>query len=112
MFARIARFEGGSAAEIDTETRDMRKDIEAFRRGEQGSFAPELRDVVSRIEVLADRANGKAAVIVYCETEDKLHEADRIMNAMSPRNADWGHRVSVDTYEVTLDEPTSIRSAA
>lgn len=112
MFARIARFEGGSAGEIDAETQEMRKDIEAFRRGEQGSYAPDLRDVVSRVEVLADRTSGKVAVIVYCETEAKLREADRILNAMSPRNADWGGRASADTYEVVLDETTSVRRVA
>ena len=112
MFARIARFEGGTAADIDAETQDMRKDLEAFRRGERGSYAPGLRDVVTRLEIFAERDSGKTAVIVYCDSEEKLREADRILNSMSPRTSDWGKRVSVDTYEVALDEATAIRRVA
>jgi hypothetical protein len=112
MFARIARFEGGSGADIDAEASEMRRDIEAFRRGEKAEYAPDLDRVVSRIEVLAERSSGKVAVVVYCETEAQLREADRILNSMSPRNADWGSRVSVDTYEVVLDETTSVRQVA
>jgi hypothetical protein len=112
MFARIARFKGGQDTDIDAETRDMRKDIEAFRRGEEGTYMPELSRLVNRLEILADRQNGTVAAIVYCETEAQLREADRILNAMSPRNADWGERVSVDTYEVVLDERTSVRRVA
>ena len=42
MFARIARFEGGRGTGIDAETKDMRKDIEAVRRGEEGASMPDL----------------------------------------------------------------------
>jgi len=112
MFARIARFAGGRGTDIDAETRDMRKDLEAFRRGEEGTYAPELRRLVSRLEILADRRKGTVAAIVYCETEEQLREADRILNAMSPRNPDWAERVSVDTYEVIFDETTALRRVA
>jgi hypothetical protein len=112
VFARIARFQGGSGTDIEAETKDMRKDIEAFRRGEEGTYMPELSRVVSRLEILADRQKGTVAAIVYCETEAQLREADRILDSMSPRNADWGKRVSVDTYEVVLDEVTSVRQVA
>jgi hypothetical protein len=112
VFARIARFEGGKGTDIDAETKDMRKDIEAFRRGEEGTYMPDLSRHVSRLEILADRQNGTVAAIVYCETEEQLREADRILNSMSPRNTDWGRRVSVDTYEVVLDETTSVRRVA
>jgi len=112
MFARIARFEGGKGGDIEAETRDMRKDIEAFRRGEEGTYMPELSRLVSRLEIFADRQSGSVAAIVYCETEEQLREADRILDSMSPRNADWGQRVSVDTYEVVLDETTALRRVA
>lgn len=112
MYARIARFEGGKGADIDAEIKDMRKDIEAFRRGERGAYSPDLTSTISRLEVFADRSSGNAAVVVYCETEAQLREADRILDSMSPRNADWGKRVSADTYEVVLDELTSVRRVA
>jgi hypothetical protein len=112
MFARMARFEGGTGADIDAETADMRKDIEAFRRGEEGTYMPDLSRLVSRLEILADRQKGTVAAIVYCETEEQLREADRILDSMSPSNADWGRRVSVDTYEVVLDEITAARRGA
>ncbi len=112
MFARIARFEGGRGTGIDAETKDMRKDIEAFRRGEEGASMPDLSRLVSRLEIFADRQKGTVAAIVYCETEEQLREADRIMDSMSPQNADWGKRVSVDTYEVLLDETTAVPRVA
>jgi hypothetical protein len=112
MYARIARFEGGSGADVDAEVRDMRKDIEAYRRGETGTYAPDLTRLVNRLEVFADKPSGKVAVVVYCESEDQLRQADRLLDSMSPRNADWGKRVSVDTYEVVLDELTSVRRVA
>ena len=112
MFARIARFEGGRGTDIDAETTDMRKDLEAFRRGEKGTYMPELSRLVSRLEILADRRSGTVAAIVYCETEEQLREADRILDSMAPRNTDWGKRVSVDTYEVVLDETTALRRIA
>jgi hypothetical protein len=112
VFARIARFEGGRGTDIDAETKDMRKDIEAFRRGEEGTSMPDLSRLVSRLEIFADRQKGTVAAIVYCETEEQLREADRVLDSMSPRNADWGKRVSVDTYEVLLDETTAGRRVA
>ncbi|HJW76098.1 MAG TPA: hypothetical protein VJ787_10580 [Thermoleophilia bacterium] len=112
MYARVARFEGGKAAGIESESAKIRKEIEAFRRGEKGSYAPELGRYVSRFEVLADRKDGRVAFVVYCETESDLREVDRIMDSMSPSNPDWGKRVSVETYEVFLDESTSLRRVA
>lgn len=112
MFARIARFEGGKAAGIEAESAEIRKEIEAFRRGEKGSYAPELSRYVRRFEILADRQDGRVAFVVYCETESDLREVDRILDSMSPGNAEWGRRVSVETYEVFLDEPTALRRVA
>ena len=67
---------------------------------------------MSRLEIFADREKGTVAAIVYCETEEQLREADRIMVSMSPQYADWGKRVSVDTYEVLLDETTAVPRVA
>ncbi len=112
MYARIARFEGGTASAIEEETQKIHGDLKAAQRGETGGYMPELNSLVSRVEVFADRGEGRVAVIVYCDTEDQLHEADRVLAAMSPQNPDWGHRVSSDTYEVIADESAQVRSAA
>jgi hypothetical protein len=105
MYVRVSRFEGGTATDIDTEVARLRGDVEASRRGELGSATPsELIQVASRLEMLVDREHGSVAVCVYCDTQEKLREANRILNSMSPATPGWGTRVSVDTYEVAFDE--------
>lgn len=113
MYVRIARFEGGTASEIDAEGARIRGDLEAFRRGQPGSETPSaLALVASRLELLVDREHGSVAVCVYCDTQEKLREADSILNSMSPSSPGWGKRVSVDTYEVAFDEAVSPSKAA
>ncbi len=113
MYVRVARFEGGTVADIDAEGAKMRRDIEASKRGQAGSEIPsELVGVASRVEMLIDRKHGSVAVCVYCDTQEKLREADRILNSMSPPMPGWGKRVSVDTYEVAFDEAVSLPKAA
>ena len=111
MYARIARFEGGDPAALDKETEEIGRDIEAAKRGEPGSqHSEELVKTVSRILALVDRKSGNSAVIAFCETEEDLRKADRIFDSMTP-SADTGRRVSVDLYEVALDE-TAVHSKA
>jgi hypothetical protein len=113
MYVRIARFEGGTAAEIDAEGARIRGDLEAAKRGEAGSKVPsELVLVASRVAMLIDSEHGRVALCIYCDTQEKLHEADRILNDMSPATPGWGRRVSVDTYEVSFDEVVSLPKAA
>jgi hypothetical protein len=112
MYVRVARFEGGTATEIDAEGARIRSDLEASRRGEASSEIPsELARVASRFEMLVDRKRGSVAVCVYCDTQEKLREADRILKSMSPAMPGWGRRVSVDTYEVAFDEVVSLPKA-
>jgi len=111
MFARIARFEGGS--DIDTDIREMSGDIEALERGETGGYMPEeLQYLVRKVEVLADRQNGRSAVIIYFDSESDLREGDRILDGMSPKSSGWGRRVSADTYEVIVAGERNLQSAA
>jgi hypothetical protein len=114
MYVRIARFEGGTAVEIDTEGERIRRDFEAARRGDTttGEVPSALTRLVERVEMLVDRERGSVAVCVYCDSEEKLREVDRIMDEMSPTSGGWGHRVSSDLYEVAFDETTSERRAA
>ena len=113
MFVRIARFEGGTTAQIEEEGARIRRDLEAARRGEPGAEVPsELALLASRLEMLVDRDRGAVAMLVYAETRDQLREIDRIMDGMSPSSEGWGKRVSAELYEVFLDEAPGLAQAA
>jgi hypothetical protein len=113
MYVRIARFEGGTAAEIEQEGARIRRDLGPAAGGEsRGEIPEELARLASRIEMLLDRERGSVAMLVYAEDEQRIREIDRIMNDMSPSSGEWGKRVSVDTYEVYLDEAPEVARAA
>ncbi|HEX5640892.1 MAG TPA: hypothetical protein VFZ86_00985 [Thermoleophilia bacterium] len=113
MFVRIARFEGGTTAQIEEEGARIRRDLEAARRGESSPEVPqELALLATRIEMLVDRKRGTVAMLVYAETEEQIREIDRIMREMSPSSDEWGKRVSADLYEVFLDEAPGLAQAA
>ena len=110
MYVRIARFEGGDPGQIDEFAAMMREQLAAMRRGETPEGLPAeaagpLRDHVVRLMDLADRSNGNGAGLVFTEDEAGMRAVDAALNAMSPGEG-GGRRVSVDIYEVVLDEPT------
>jgi hypothetical protein len=113
MFARIAHFEGGSPEVVEREVERLRHDITDMQRGvATDPAALALSRVVDRVVMLVDRANAASTTIVFCDSEEKLHEADRILQEMSPQ-AGEGRRVARDLYEVALDEaPRAQRRAA
>ena len=53
---------------------------------------------------LVDRSSGAALDLTFCETEADLRAADEALNSMSPLSDASGHRVSVQMFEVGLDE--------
>jgi hypothetical protein len=113
MFVRIARFEGGTIAQIEEEGARIRRDLEAARRGDESPEIPsELALLASRFEMLIDRGRGAVAVLVYADTEEQARQIDRIMDGMSPSSGEWGHRVSAEVYEVYLDEAPGLARAA
>ena len=113
MFVRIARFEGGSAAQIEEEGARIRRDLEVARRGDESPEIPsELALLASRFEMLIDRERGAVAVLVYAETEEQARQIDRVMDGMSPSADEWGKRVSAEVYEVYLDEAPGLAQAA
>ena len=113
MYVRIARFEGGTTAQIEEEGARIRRDLEAARRGESGPEVPsELALLASRLEMMVDRDRGAVAVLVYAETADQVMEIDRIMDEMSPSTDGWGKRVSAELYEVYFDEAPGLAQAA
>ena len=112
MFARIARFEGGSPEVIERVVDDIRRDIAATQTGSAADPSMlSLSRVVDRVVMLVDRENAAAATIVFCDTEEKLHEADRILDSMSPESGE-GRRASRDMFEVVVDEPLKAQQKA
>jgi hypothetical protein len=113
MFVRIARFEGGTTAQIEEEGTRIRGDLGSAAGGESTGEVPlELARLASRVEMLVDRERGSVAMLVYADDDKQIREVDRIMNEMSPTSGEWGRRVSVDIYEVFLDEaPAAARAA-
>jgi len=113
MFVRIARFEGGTTAQIEEEGARIRRDLEVARRGDESPEVPsELALLASRFEMLIDREHGSVAMLVYAETEEQARQIDRIMDGMSPSTDEWGRRVSAEVYEVYLDEAPGLAQAA
>ena len=112
MYVRVSRFEGGTAAEIEQEIARIQRDLGPAVAGEsRGEIPEELARLASRFEMLLDRDRGAVAVLVYAKDEQRIREIDRIMNDMSPTSDEWGRRVSVDLYQVYLDEAPEAAAA-
>ena len=98
MWVRIARFEG---AEDNWDERI--EEIGRRIRGEDPSSPmAQHRGVVKRAMMLVDRANGRGAGVLFCETEDELRQIDEAMNQMNPPQG-GGSRSSVEMYEIAID---------
>jgi hypothetical protein len=104
MWVRIARFEG---AEGNWDER-----IEEIRNRMQGagdavdSPMEAIRGTVSRAMMLVDRAGGRGAGLIFCDSEEDLRRVDEAMNQMNPPPG-GGTRASVEMYEVAVDEQPS-----
>jgi hypothetical protein len=93
MYARVAKWEGGSADAIR----------ESISRIEQESQSGPPEGVPSTgFTFLADPDAGRVLAIGLFETMDDLRQGDATLNEMSPP-VDMGNRVSVETYEVAAD---------
>ncbi len=103
MFVRVARFEGGDPSGIDAELGRLREQLAAAKRGETEGMPPGLMGI-KRVVTLVDRSSGTAIDLNFCATEDDLRAADEALNSMSPLSDSSGHRVSVEMFEVGIDE--------
>jgi hypothetical protein len=90
MFARVATFEGGNAAEIGGT-------IEQMRAGGRPDGVP-----ATEFLLLVDRGSGKTLGITLFETEDDLRQGSAALEGMSPPTGALGRRTSVETFEVPL----------
>lgn len=107
MYVRIARFEGAEAEAMDKQIEEIRGQIEEGRRemesGEATGLEAEGMRAIKRGLMVVDREGGKGAAVQFAETEEDIRKVDAWMNSMSP-GAGAGHRVSVDIYEVAIDQ--------
>jgi hypothetical protein len=105
MYARIARFEGGTAEAIDIEAAAAKDDLDSYRKtGESRMVPAELARLTTRVTMLADRDAGTSALVLLFDSAEDARAADAIMQGMSPQSSDMGRRVSADVYEVLVDE--------
>jgi hypothetical protein len=93
MYARVARWEGGSAEEIEQTAARIRQDAE--------SGPPEGVPATGFL-LLTDLEAGRALAIGFFETEDDYRQGDETLNAMTPPGGGMGRRVGVERYEVAL----------
>ena len=101
------------AAVIEEEIARIQRGLGPAVSGESsGDVPPEFVRLASRVELMVDRDRGAVAMLVFAKDEERIREIDRILDGMSPTSDDWGRRVSVDIYEVHLDEAPAISQAA
>lgn len=93
MYARVAKWEGGSADAI-------RESIAQIER-DSASGPPEGVPSTG-FTFLADPDGGKVIAIALFETEEKLAQGSATLDGMNPPTS-MGTRVSVETYEVAAD---------
>jgi hypothetical protein len=91
MYVRIAQFEGMDPDRMDA--------LAAERM--QGDPPPGL-EKVKRGMMLVDRATGRAANLMFCDSEEDMRSVDEAMNNMNPGDS-GGRRTSVAVYEVIGD---------
>ena len=91
-YARVVTFEADDAA------------LDALLNEINSAGGPPDGVPAKRITVLADRSAGKVVVAVRFASEEDLRKGAEALEAMSPPDAGSMRRVSVDSYEVVLDQ--------
>jgi len=94
MYARVARFEGGSADAIRETMSRIQTDAES---------GPPEGVPAKGLLLLSDPDGGRAISISLFETEDDRRKGDETLNAMSPPGKGMGRRAAIEMYEVAVD---------
>lgn len=94
MYARVVRWEDGSAEAIEESIAKI--------RDEAGSGPPEGVPAKG-LTILTDPGGGRVIAISLFETEEDYREGDQTLNSMSPPGEGMGRRVAVEKYEVALE---------
>lgn len=99
MLARVARWEGGDAAALESSADDIRSQVESGEGPPPGVPAKGFL-------LLQDPAAGKATAVMFFENEDDYREGDQTLNEMNPPGGGMGQRVSVEKFEVVVQAET------
>jgi hypothetical protein len=91
MYARVARWEGGSP--------DAVREFAGRVNADAGSGPPEGVPAKSLL-LLIDPDGGRSLAITLYETDADMRQADATFNQMSPGDDAVGQRASVEMYEV------------
>jgi hypothetical protein len=94
MYARVARFEGGSAD-------DIRASVAAIKSAAEAG--PPEGVPSTGFTFLADPEGGRVLAIGMFETEDDLRTGSEVLDQMDPPGGGMGQRVSVESYEVGFE---------
>jgi hypothetical protein len=94
MYARVVRWEGGSAEAIEGS-------IEAIRADADKGPPPGVPS--TGLLILRDLEAGRVVSIGFFETEEDYREGDETLNSMSPPGEGFGTRGPVEKYEVALE---------
>lgn len=95
MLARVARWEGGDAAALESSAAEIRSQTEAGEGPPPGVPAQGFL-------LLQDPAAGKAMAIMLFENEDDYRQGNETLDEMSPPGEGMGQRVSVEKFEVAV----------
>lgn len=93
MLARIARFEGADAADLEDSVARIR---------EEAASGPPEGVPSTGLMVLHDTENGRALAIALFENEEDYRKGHETLESMSPPGGGMGQRVSVEKYEVAV----------
>jgi hypothetical protein len=108
MFARIATFESTDPAADERLMDEAGKIVEPIIRGLEG---------IQGYQELVDRTSGRSLSIAYFDTEEHAIAAETIFDeelpkALGPLMKQFnGHRVSVERFDVLVDERVSTTAA-
>jgi hypothetical protein len=91
MHARVVRFTGVSPERIE----------EVVARVEESGGPPPGVDATA-MKLLVDESQGTAIFIAFFETEEKMRDADAVLEQMDPGETP-GTRASVDRTEVKVE---------
>ena len=105
MHVRMARFENVDMSSVDEDAEQFRR---MLRSDERPAWMPEdafvtLREGVDRVISLVDRSGGATTDLVFTRNEEDARKVDEALNGLNPPEG-VGRRVSVQTFEVLLDE--------
>jgi heme-degrading monooxygenase HmoA len=98
MYARISRFAGLPPERIEGTIREFQEGLLPLL---------EQQDGFSGVQIMMDRAEGKAAAITFWETIESLRASDKIADqarAQAMESAQPSREPIVDRYEVVLQK--------